>query len=145
MIDSEPTVEEPSRTQHPLFALTEGDLDLVLQLVLASGSLKELAEVYKVSYPTIRLRMDRLIERVRQLVRGTTPDPMTQLLADLVERGEIAVPAARTVRALYRRQMTEQKEGVVVNDLFQISYFIDFNIIKVMFTFIKVKGILLNS
>ena len=112
MIDSEPTVEEPSRTQHPLFALTEGDLDLVLQLVLASGSLKELAEVYKVSYPTIRLRMDRLIERVRQLARGTTPDPMTQLLADLVERGEIAVPAARTVRALYRRQMAEQKEGV---------------------------------
>jgi hypothetical protein len=112
VIDSEPTVEAPYRTQHPLFALAEGELDLVLQFVLASGSLKDLAEVYKVSYPTIRLRMDRLIERVRQLARGTTPDPMTQLLADLVERGEIAVPAARTVRALYRRQMAEQKERV---------------------------------
>ena len=112
MIDSETAVEPSSRTQHPLFALTEGELDLVLQLVLASGSLKDLAEVYKVSYPTIRLRMDRLMERVRQLARGTTLDPMTQLLADLVERGEIAIPAARTVRALYRRQMAEQKEGV---------------------------------
>ena len=112
MFDSEPTVKAPSRTQHPLFALTEGELDLVLQLVLASGSLKDLAEVYKISYPTIRLRMDRLIERVRQLVRGTTPDPMTQLLADMVERGEIAVSAAQTVRALYRRQMAEKKEGV---------------------------------
>jgi hypothetical protein len=98
MIDSETTVEAPSRTQHPLFALTEGELDLVLQLVLASGSLKDLAEVYKVSYPTIRLRMDRLMERVRHLARGTTP--------------EIAVPAAQSVRALYRRQMAEQKEGV---------------------------------
>jgi hypothetical protein len=111
MIDCEATVEAPSRTQHPLFALTEGELDLVLQLVLASGSLKDLAEVYKVSYPTIRLRLDRLIERVRQLARGTTPDPMTQLLADMVERGEIAVSAAQTVRALYRRLMAEQKEG----------------------------------
>jgi hypothetical protein len=106
MIDSA-AVEAPSRTQHPWFALTEGELYLVLQLVLASGSLKDLAEVYKVSYPTIRLRMDRLMERVRAVARGTTPDPMTQLLADLVERGEIAVPAAQTVRALYRRQMAK--------------------------------------
>jgi hypothetical protein len=112
MIDSEATVEAASRTQHPLFALTEGELDLVLQLVLASGSLKDLAEVYKVSYPTIRLRMDRLMERVRQIASGTTPDPMMQLLADLVERGDIAVPAARAVRDLYRRQMAEQKEGI---------------------------------
>jgi len=112
MIDSAITAEAPSRPQHPLFALTEGELDLVLQLVLASGSLKDLAEVYKVSYPTIRLRMDRLIERVRQIATGTTPDPMMQLLADLVERGEIAVPAARAVRDLYRRQMAEQKEGI---------------------------------
>jgi hypothetical protein len=111
MIDSGTTVEAASRTQHPLFALGEGELDLVLQLVLASGSLKDLAEVYKVSYPTIRLRMDRLIERVRQITKGTTPDPMMQLLADLVERGDIAVPAARAVRDLYRRQMAEPKEG----------------------------------
>ena len=103
------TIEAASRTHHPLFALTEGELDLVLQLVLASGSLKDLAEVYKVSYPTIRLRMDRLMELVRQIASGTTPDPMMQLLADLVERGEIAVPAARAVRDLYRRQLAEQK------------------------------------
>jgi hypothetical protein len=35
---------------------------------------------------------------------------MMQLLADLVERGDIAVPAARAVRDLYRRQMAEQQE-----------------------------------
>ena len=37
--------------QHPLLALAEEELDLVLQLVLASGSLKDLALVYQVSYP----------------------------------------------------------------------------------------------
>lgn len=90
--------------QHPLFLLDEEELDLVLQLVLASGSLKDLAHVYQVSYPTIRLRVDRLIERVRQCSGGSPPDPMIQLLADLVERGEIKVATAKAIRDLYRQQ-----------------------------------------
>lgn len=96
---------------HPLLSLNEEDLDLVLQLVLASGSLKDLASVYQVSYPTIRARVDRLIERLRQMLEGTTPDPMMQLLADLVERGEITAPAARAVRNLYRQSGGRQEES----------------------------------
>ena len=94
---------------HPLLSLNEEELDLVLQLVLASGSLKDLARVYQVSYPTIRTRVDRLIERLRQAVEGATPDPMMQLLAGLVERGEVTVAAARALRDLYRQQ--KQQEG----------------------------------
>jgi hypothetical protein len=103
------STRRPKTSAHPLLSLNEEDLDLVLQLVLASGSLKDLARVYQVSYPTIRLRVDRLIERLRQLVEGATPDPMMQLIAGLVERGEITVTAARAVRDLYRQQW-EQKE-----------------------------------
>lgn len=95
--------------QHPLLSLTEEELDVVLQLVLASGSLKDLARVYQVSYPTIRARMDRLIARLQQIVDGKQPDQMMQLLADLVERGEITVPAARAVRDLYRQQKKEEE------------------------------------
>ena len=76
---------------------------------MASGSLKDLARVYQVSYPTIRARVDRLIERVRQLMGGHTEDPMMHLLAGLIERAEISVPAARSVRDLYRKQMEEQR------------------------------------
>jgi hypothetical protein len=112
MIGSETTVTSPSPRQHPLLGLKDEELDLVLQLVLASGSLKDLAGVYKVSYPTIRARVDKLIERVRQIAGGTSSDPMMQLLADLVERGEIAVPAARAVRDLYRQQMAEHEEAI---------------------------------
>lgn len=100
--------ESRAAAQHPLLSLTEEELDLMLQLVLASGSLKELAQAYQISYPTIRIRVDRLIERVRQITAGASPDPMMQLLADLVERGEITVPAARSVRDLYRQHRTEQ-------------------------------------
>src|SRR5713226_9469831 len=108
MIASESRRDNKSGWQHPLLALNEEELDLVLQLVLASGSLKDLARVYQVSYPTIRAKVDRLIARVQQIVGGASPDPMMQLLADLVERGEITVSAARSVRDLYRQQKTEQ-------------------------------------
>lgn len=114
MIVSESKRDNKAGWQHPLLALNDEELDLVLQLVLASGSLKDLARVYQVSYPTIRLRVDRVIERLRQLANGAKPDPMMQLLAELVERGEITVPAARSVRDLYRQQKENSNDGGTV-------------------------------
>lgn len=102
----------PSRPppDHPLLRLPEEDLNLIVQLVLASGSLKALAEVYGVSYPTIRGRLDRVIARLRDAVEGREPDPLGELLADLVERGEMTVPAARAIREAARDQARRQAE-----------------------------------
>ena len=88
---------------HPLLALPREDLDLVVELVLQSGSLKGLAESYGVSYPTIRGRLDRVIERLRAIVAGRSPDEMTELLAALVERGELSASGARRIREAVRR------------------------------------------
>lgn len=46
-----------------------GDEDLVFirRFILASGSLKKVAQQYGISYPTVRLRLDRLIEKVALL------------------------------------------------------------------------------
>lgn len=93
----------PDGTRHPFQALTGEELELMLQFVLLSGSMKDLARVYQVSYPTIRLRVDRMIERLRQTMAGDSADPVLQLLADLVERGEITVAAARALREVYRQ------------------------------------------
>lgn len=87
---------------HSLFSLPREDLDLVAELVLQSGSLKGLAESYKVSYPTIRVRLDKVIVRLRSLLDGAPPDPLAELLADLVERGELSLSGARAVRDLVR-------------------------------------------
>ena len=87
---------------HPLFSLPREDLDLVAELVLQSGSLKGLAESYTVSYPTIRARLDKVIDRLRRLIDGSPPDPVAELLADLVERGELTLSGARAVRDLAR-------------------------------------------
>jgi hypothetical protein len=92
-----------SPSDHILLQLPREDLDLVMELVLRSGSLKDLAAAYGVSYPTIRLRLDKVIERLEGLRRGQQPDAMTELLASLVERGEITPSAARAVREVARR------------------------------------------
>lgn len=79
------------------------DLDLIAELVLRSGSLKDLADAYGVSYPTIRLRLDKVIERLSDIVKGKQPDPLSELLAKLVERGELSASNARAVRELSRK------------------------------------------
>jgi len=89
---------------HPLAALPREDLDLVVELVLASGSLKELAESYGVSYPTIRARLDRTIARLRAAVAGERRDPVLELLAELVERSELSISGARRLRDTLRHQ-----------------------------------------
>ena len=100
--------EAGSRQQqpaHPLSQMSLEDLDFVLQFVLASGSLKEMARLYGVSYPTIRASLDRLISNLQDRIDGRPPDPMTDLLASLVERGEIKVATATSIRALYRQAL----------------------------------------
>ena len=57
------------------------DREFVLRLVLASGSLKDLAKHYGVSYPTIRTRLDKLIERLEGFLKGRPIDPVSDMLA----------------------------------------------------------------
>jgi hypothetical protein len=96
------------RAVHPLLELDEADREFVLRMVLASGSLKDLARSYGVSYPTIRARLDRLVTRLETLLRRREADPMAELLATLVERGELAPGSARAIRELHREQVRKQ-------------------------------------
>jgi hypothetical protein len=92
---------------HPLTRLPREDLDLICELVLQSGSLKGLARSYDVSYPTIRTRLDRVIERLRTVLDGRRPDPVVELLARLVERGELTPGGARALKALAQQRDTQ--------------------------------------
>ncbi|MCA9278007.1 MAG: DUF2089 family protein [Phycisphaeraceae bacterium] len=82
---------------HPLARLSMEDLDFIIQFVLCSGSLKDLAKSYSVSYPTIRTRLDQLITRVRDALDGKQPDPLAELVAGLVQRGELSTSSARRI------------------------------------------------
>ena len=99
------------RREHALTGLSEEDLDFIAQFVLSSGSLKEMAERYGVSYPTIRASLDRVIDNLRMRMSGESRDEMTELLAAMVERGEVSAGVARKIRALHRSVLEETKEG----------------------------------
>jgi hypothetical protein len=95
---------------HPLATLPREDLDLIAELVLQSGSLKGLAESYSVSYPTIRARLDKTIDRLRAALDGRTPDRVAELLAELVDQGELSVSGARRLRDIVRAEKQPPKE-----------------------------------
>ena len=45
--------------------LDDEDLSFIKNFILSSGSLKEIAKQYEVTYPTVRLRLDRLIQKIQ--------------------------------------------------------------------------------
>ena len=45
--------------------LEEEDLAFIKRFIVFSGSLKDLATAYNVTYPTLRLRLDRLIAKIK--------------------------------------------------------------------------------
>ena len=47
-----------------ILALDPEDATFLKNFVLKSGSLKEIARLYEVSYPTVRLRLDKLIQKI---------------------------------------------------------------------------------
>ena len=48
-----------------LESLDDEDISFIKKFILCSGSLKEIAREYGVSYPTVRLRLDRLIDKIK--------------------------------------------------------------------------------
>lgn len=100
----QPTPRSGGPAEHPLTRLSVEDLNLITEFVLASGSLKALAKTYGVSYPTIRNRLDDLIARVRAAVEGRPPDPVTEILAQLVERGDLTGRGARAILEAVRER-----------------------------------------
>jgi hypothetical protein len=106
-----PIMKNDSPLKSVLNSLTDEDLEFVVRLVLASGSLKELAKAYDVSYPTIRGKLDRVIERLKGILAGRPPDPMAELLADRIDKGEIAPSVARSILDLHRQLLRKGKES----------------------------------
>ena len=99
-LNSEPTtIPKAGLASSPLSRVPEEDLVLIVEFVLRSGSLKDLAKHYGVSYPTIRTRLDGVIERLRAAVEDRPRDPLAEALAELVQRGELTASGARRVLA----------------------------------------------
>ncbi len=86
--------------------LEDEDLTFVKKFLLASGSLKEVASLYGVSYPTVRLRLDRLIQKI-QLTENAEADPYISLVKRLAVDDKLDFDTAKILITAYRKTKEE--------------------------------------
>lgn len=87
-------------------ALEDEDVAFIRRFVLASGSLKEMAAQYGVSYPTVRLRLDRLIQKIR-LGEESRSDPYEALVKRLAVDDRLDFDTAKLLLSEYRKTKEE--------------------------------------
>ena len=83
--------------------LEDEDLVFIKKFVLASGSLKEMAGVYGVTYPTVRLRLDRLIQKIK-LSEDTAADPYIGLIKRLTVNDKLNFDTAKVLIQAYKKR-----------------------------------------
>ena len=82
--------------------LEEEDVSFIKKFILASGSLKEVAAQYGMTYPTVRLRLDRLIQKIR-IGEDTAADPYIATIKRLVVNDKLDFDTAKLLIAEYKR------------------------------------------
>jgi hypothetical protein len=92
------------KDQHWLDALDDEDLAFTKRFILTSGSLKELAQAYNVSYPTVRLRLDRLIQKIRIVEDARVEDSFERLLRAQFSDGRLDASTFKNLLSSYRKQ-----------------------------------------
>ncbi|MCL2031168.1 MAG: DUF2089 domain-containing protein [Oscillospiraceae bacterium] len=91
-----------------LAGLEDEELSFIKNFLLCSGSLKEIAAQYGVSYPTVRLRLDRLIQKIQ--IAGESPAPYIALVKQLALNDRLDFQTAKTLIQEYKRIHTEWEE-----------------------------------
>ena len=77
------------------FNLEDEEQEFIKQFIFASGSLKELARYYGVSYPTVRLRVDRLIEKIA--LNDTKKDSFEVSIMQMVIDEKVSLSSAKEI------------------------------------------------
>jgi hypothetical protein len=85
--------------------LEDEDLAFLKRFVLASGSLKELAEAYGISYPTVRLRLDRLIAKVEVFDSQKKMSAFERTVRGMHADGRIDLATLKAILAAHKREM----------------------------------------
>ncbi len=91
-------VEGPFETP-ALFQLNENQFTIVESLVMNGGNLKKVAEEIGISYPTLRTRLDEIIEILK--AESTRMQAKRLEILDAIEKGDISPDeGARKLKSL---------------------------------------------
>lgn len=89
-----------------LVNLDDEDLVFIKKFLMASGSLKEVAGVYGVTYPTVRLRLDRLIQKI-QISEDHSNEPYISLIKRMAVSEKLDFDTAKVLISEYKKIMKE--------------------------------------
>ena len=90
--------------------LEEEDVAFIKKFILASGSLKEVAAQYGVTYPTVRLRLDRLIQKI-QIGEQEGADPYVSLVKRLAVNDKLDFDTAKLLIQAYKKAKQKEEDG----------------------------------
>lgn len=90
--------------------LEDEDVSFIKKFLLSSGSLKEIANQYGVTYPTVRLRLDKLIQKI-QISEDSASDPYISLVKRLAVNDKLDFDTAKLLISEYKKV-----KGVVQNE-----------------------------
>ena len=87
-------------------SLEDEDLAFIKKFLLASGSLKEVAKQYNVTYPTVRLRLDKLIQKIQISVQKNQ-DPYIDMIKRLTVNDKMDFDTAKLLITEYKKVVKE--------------------------------------
>ena len=82
--------------------LDDEDISFIKRFILASGSLKEIAKEYKVTYPTVRLKLDKLIQKI-QINDNVSNEPYIALIKRMAINDKLDFDTAKILINEYKK------------------------------------------
>ncbi|MDU7336620.1 MAG: DUF2089 family protein [Clostridium sp.] len=86
-----------------LLSLELEDAAFLKNFVLKSGSLKDIAKLYNVSYPTVRLRLDKLIQKI-EIGDQQEEEPFQTFIKGLAVDSRIDLETAKIIIEKYKKE-----------------------------------------
>jgi len=86
--------------------LDDEDVTFLKKFLLSSGSLKDVANQYGVTYPTVRLRLDRLIQKI-QISESNVNEPYISLIKRFAIDEKLDFDTAKILISEYKKTKGE--------------------------------------
>lgn len=82
--------------------LDDEDVSFIKKFIVSSGSLKDIAAQYDVTYPTVRLRLDKLIKKI-EISDDSVNDVYVSLIKRLVVNDKLEYNTAKLLINEYKK------------------------------------------
>ena len=86
--------------------LDNEDIKFIRHFIVASGSLKEIAVLYGITYPTVRLRLDRIIQKIN-IGETSNQDPFVSKIKQLAINDKLDFETAKIIIKEYKNSQKE--------------------------------------